>query len=180
MVIDPGHGGEDPGTVQRGVTEASLTYPMAATLRAVVEQHGGRAVFTMTSSALGVVSSPSSSPVLVEPTDAEAVTRPGAKAKAGATSTIDLYARADAGSRQWNAHRPRVVFISLHYDASPTPSRRGGLVLIGLRTTGIPRLATAIAEQMTRAPPPLAEPLHWLIVIVWAGDCVPVAVQPCR
>jgi hypothetical protein len=33
------------------------------------------------------------------------------------------------------------------------------------------------AEQMTRAPPPLAEPLHWLILTAWAPECVPVAVQ---
>jgi N-acetylmuramoyl-L-alanine amidase len=151
VVIDPGHGGEDPGTVQQGVTEASLTYRMAATLRAVVEQYGGRAVFTMTSSALANISSPTSSSPLLNPTDAEAVTRPGAIAKAGATSTVDLYARADAGAKQWNAHGPKVVFISLHYDSSPTPSSRGGLVLIGLRTTTIPALATNMAEEMGKA-----------------------------
>ena len=95
--------------------------------------------------------SDSSSLPLINPTDAEAVTRPGAIAKAGATSTVDLYARADAGAKTWKAHRPSVVFLSLHYDASPTPSRRGGLVLIGLRTTGIPRLATTIAGQMAKA-----------------------------
>jgi N-acetylmuramoyl-L-alanine amidase len=151
VVIDPGHGGEDPGTVQNGVTEASLTYRTAATLRAVVEQYEGRAVFTMTSSALATVGSPTSSFPLLKPTDAEAVTRPGAIAKAGATSTVDLYARADAGAKQWNAYRPKVVFISLHYDSSPTPSSRGGLVLIGLRTTSIPALATTMAAEMARA-----------------------------
>jgi N-acetylmuramoyl-L-alanine amidase len=151
VVIDPGHGGEDPGTVQQGVTEASLTYRTAATLRAVVEQYGGRAVFTMTSSALATVSSPTSSNPLLNPTDAEAVTRPGVIAKAGATSTIDLYARADAAAKQWKTHRPSVVFVSLHYDSSPTPSNRGGLVLIGLRTTSIPALATTVAAEMGRA-----------------------------
>ncbi len=151
VVIDPGHGGEDPGTVQNGVTEASLTYRMAATLRAVVEQHGGRAVFTMNSSALAAVNSPNSNPALLDPVGAEAVTRPGAIAKAGATSTIDLYARADEGGRVWNAQGPRVVFVSLHFDASPTPSHRGGMVLVGLRTTAIPPLATNISEQLTRA-----------------------------
>jgi N-acetylmuramoyl-L-alanine amidase len=151
VVIDPGHGGEDPGTVQSGVTEASLTYRMAATLKSVVEQYGGRATFTMTSDALTPIASPTSNPKLLQPSKAEAVTRPGAVAKAGATSTVDLYARADAGAKEWRGHRPAVVFLSLHYDASPTPSRRGGVVLIGLRTTGIPALATNIAEQMSKA-----------------------------
>ena len=36
-----------------------------------------------------------------------------------------------------------------------------------------------LAEQMTRAPPPLVEPLHWLIRTLWAEDFVPVAVH-CR
>jgi hypothetical protein len=38
-------------------------------------------------------------------------------------------------------------------------------------------LVVTLAEQMTRAPPPLAEPLHWLIVTIRAADSVPVAVQ---
>lgn len=151
VVIDPGHGGEDPGTVQSGVTEAALTYRMAATLRAVVERHGGRAMYTMRSSALIAVSSPTSDAPLIEPVEAEAVTRPGTIAKAGATSTVEIYARADAGANVWRTKQPKVVFVSLHYDASPTSSRRGGVVLIGLRTTGIPMLAVNIAEQMTRA-----------------------------
>ncbi len=151
VVIDPGHGGEDPGTVQDGVTEASLTYRTAATLRAVVEQFGGRAVFTMSSAALAPISSPSSDAKLINPVDAESVTRPGTIAKAGATSTVDLYARGDAGAMVWKSNRPNVVFISLHYDASPPPSSRGGMVLIGLRTTGIPRLATTIAARMAKA-----------------------------
>ena len=33
------------------------------------------------------------------------------------------------------------------------------------------------AEQMTRAPPPLAEPLHWLTRTLAAEDFVPVAVH---
>src|SRR5674476_1659052 len=33
------------------------------------------------------------------------------------------------------------------------------------------------AEQITRAPPPLAESLHWLMVTPWAEGFVPVAVQ---
>jgi hypothetical protein len=40
-----------------------------------------------------------------------------------------------------------------------------------------PMALTTLAEQTTRAPPPLAEPLHWLIVTGWAEAIVPVAVQ---
>lgn len=38
-------------------------------------------------------------------------------------------------------------------------------------------LLTMLAEQMTRAPPPEPEPLHWSIVMGWVDDIVPVAVQ---
>ena len=34
-----------------------------------------------------------------------------------------------------------------------------------------------LAEQMTRAPPPLAEPLHWLILTDLTDDFVPEAVH---
>jgi hypothetical protein len=34
-----------------------------------------------------------------------------------------------------------------------------------------------LAEQMTSAPPPLAEPLHWLIVTPWDEGFVPLAVH---
>src|ERR1700693_3263471 len=36
-------------------------------------------------------------------------------------------------------------------------------------------LFAMVAEQMTRAPPPLAEPLHWLIVTRCDDGVVPVA-----
>jgi len=44
---------------------------------------------------------------------------------------------------------------------------------------GVPLTAlfARLAEHMTRAPPPLAEPLHWLIVTTTAEDIVPVAVH---
>ena len=38
-------------------------------------------------------------------------------------------------------------------------------------------LFDTFATQITRDPPPLAEPLHWLIVTAKAGDCVPTPLQ---
>lgn len=38
-------------------------------------------------------------------------------------------------------------------------------------------LFSMFAEQMTKAPPPLVESFHWLIVTPRAEDSVPVAVQ---
>jgi len=42
---------------------------------------------------------------------------------------------------------------------------------------GAAALLVMFAEQMIRAPPPLAEPLHWLILRAAPEDFVPVAVQ---
>ena len=58
----------------------------------------------------------------------------------------------------------------------------GGGVLVGAGVpAGVGVLLTALlitlAEQMTRAPPPLADPLHWLTVTPWAEAIMPVAVQ---
>ena len=47
----------------------------------------------------------------------------------------------------------------------------GGLAETETRTLEI------VAEQITRAPPPLVEPLHWLIVTSAPEDIVPLAVQ---
>jgi len=41
IVIDPGHGGRDPGAEANGVTEADLVLDIALRLRALLERHGG-------------------------------------------------------------------------------------------------------------------------------------------
>src|ERR1700675_3480804 len=41
-------------------------------------------------------------------------------------------------------------------------------------------LFVMVAEQMTRAPPPLAEPLHWLMRTPWDEGFVPEAVDSSR
>ena len=47
----------------------------------------------------------------------------------------------------------------------------------GAAEGGATALFSMLAEQMTRAPPPLAEPLHWLTLTLRAAASVPVAVQ---
>lgn len=82
----------------------------------------------------------------------------------------------------------------------PSPTNRSGIGLVGEMSAAItasvggpvgvlrlePDDAAAAAvirwfemlvEQMTRAPPPFAEPLHWLILTPWDEGFVPVAVH---
>ena len=53
----------------------------------------------------------------------------------------------------------------------------GASVEVGGGVVEVTRRFVMVAEQMTRAPPPLAEPLHWLILTPWDEGFVPVAVQ---
>ncbi len=46
IVIDPGHGGEDPGAVVRGLMEKDLNLEMAFMLRDFLEEHGAEIILT--------------------------------------------------------------------------------------------------------------------------------------
>ncbi len=48
IVIDPGHGGNDPGTIYRGVMEKTLTLDMAMRLRAILIARGWQVRMTRT------------------------------------------------------------------------------------------------------------------------------------
>ncbi|NAW18918.1 N-acetylmuramoyl-L-alanine amidase, partial [Salmonella sp. hn-f5] len=46
VVIDPGHGGADPGTIQSGIREKDLTLNLAQTLRTLLAPSGIRVSLT--------------------------------------------------------------------------------------------------------------------------------------
>ena len=46
IVIDPGHGGDDPGAVHEGIMEKDLNLEMAFILKAFLEEHGATVVLT--------------------------------------------------------------------------------------------------------------------------------------
>lgn len=48
VVVDPGHGGGDPGAVVRGSREKEIVLQIATLTRQVLEQHGARVVLTRT------------------------------------------------------------------------------------------------------------------------------------
>lgn len=48
LVVDPGHGGDDPGAVVSGVREKDITLPIALAMKELLEQHGAQVVMTRT------------------------------------------------------------------------------------------------------------------------------------
>ncbi len=153
VVLDPGHGGEDPGARCGGVTEAALAYRTAGEVAAGLRAQGASVVFTVSSAALRVPLWPDEpllpEPPLLEPTDA-ALTATGQPIRRR-DSARPLWARAETAARVWQGRgRHDVFFLSLHYDDSAQPDVRGGLVCIDRRRP-VPRLARLLCQQMTTA-----------------------------
>lgn len=147
VVLDPGHGGEDSGAHCAGVSEASLSYRLAAEVAACLREQGAQVMFTVKSAALRASLSPPEPP-LVEPRDAVLVStgRPIQSRR----SPRPLWARAAVGAREWRRHAGSVYFLSLHLDDFHQENVRGGLVCIDRRRS-VPLLARTLAAQFARA-----------------------------
>lgn len=150
VVLDPGHGGEDPGARVDGVSEASLTYRTASEVAARLREQGARVVFTVRSAALlAPISLPE--PALTEPTDAVLIST-GQPIKSRRTPR-PLWARAAVGAREWKKGKRRtddVYFLSLHLDDFHQPKVHGGLVCIDRRRP-VPLLARTLSAEFVRA-----------------------------
>ena len=159
VVIDPGHGGTDPGASVGGVTEAMLTYRMAATLAEVVKELGAEVHFTVRSAALRrkpiepkAPPKPSKTlgnlphePPLLAPRDA--VLASGRRIDMGNDAPEFLHARAEVAARFWKLHKPHVVFLSLHFDISQgSPGDRGGFTMWDIREDHPPLLVREITQ----------------------------------
>ena len=151
VVIDPGHGGTDPGAVRGGVTEASLNYRMASVLAVVVRQAGGIPWFTITSTSLSttlVEGEPE--PPLTEPIDAVSREAPDIALRSGREDTQSLYRRGDYATRIQRDHGGTTVFIALHHDAADSSAKRGGIVLWESRQLTPPPLVLSLTARFTR------------------------------
>ena len=146
VVIDPGHGGEDPGTIQPGVFEATLTYRTAATLARVLRNAGARTHSTVRSSALTEKGS------LKIPRDAAPAVAPNRPLRSAKDNPEDIYARADLAARYWDKRVRPLYFVAIHFD-SRDPGVRGGHALWDIpERSGQPsRLAKNIAVHLGKA-----------------------------
>jgi len=164
VVLDPGHGGADPGTTAGPLSEAALTYRMAAELAVSLQAQGASVVFTVRSHALNLAFA-SLEPPPERPTDA-------VMAATGDPLTLrhsprPLWQRAATARRVWaerlqkdpNAARD-VFFVSLHFDQSHAETVQGGLVCVDRRTSPVPGLARVLAGQLADAAGGRTEDFH--------------------
>ncbi len=154
VVLDPGHGGEDPGTTAGPLSEAALTYRLATEVTAALRASGANVVYTVRSHsldpALAVIEPP-----LERPTDATLVTtgRPLRERH----SAAPLWQRAALAQTVWERQAARdpnarrdVFFLSLHFDQFGTPGVAGGEVCVDRRAPRIPSLAPLLAASLAQ------------------------------
>ncbi|MFM7321745.1 MAG: N-acetylmuramoyl-L-alanine amidase [Armatimonadota bacterium] len=147
IVLDPGHGGTDPGSMEGGVGEAALTYRMAATLREVFLAAGARVSTTVRAEGLsGALREGVGEAPLALPRDA-VFSVDGAPVKVDSVDHDHLYRRADVGAAAWRGRSPgeRVLFVSVHFDAVPATDVRGAAVRVDPRGE-----VPAVARQVSR------------------------------
>lgn len=152
VVLDPGHGGQDPGTTAGPLSEAALTYRLANELAVQLRTEGAQVVFTVRSRQLASALLQSENPP-ARPTDATlALTGRPLHLR---HSPAPLWDRAALAKLVWtrqaacDPHAARdVFFLSLHFDQYRTAGVFGSLVCVDRRAGSIPRLATALIREL--------------------------------
>ncbi len=154
VVLDPGHGGPDPGTTAGPLPEAALTYRTAAELTASLQAQGASVAYTVRSRFLDPTLA-ATEPTPELPTDA--VMAATGNALRSRHSPRPLWQRAETARTVW-ALRLRqdpqaardVFFLSLHFDQSGSAGVQGSVVCVDRRCNPIPVLAKALAAQMVQ------------------------------
>lgn len=151
VILDPGHGGEDPGAVSRYGVEAADTYRAAVEIGAVLRGQGATVIYTVQSRTLdsGLAWS---EPRLQVPTDA-ALAINGEPIRAR-HSPRQLWLRAATARRVWNTRTGpdparRIFFLSLHLDDEGSPDIRGSLVCVDRRRR-VPAFGLALARALAQ------------------------------
>ena len=132
------------------MTEAQLTYRMAATLAASLQQAGAEVIFTVHSQALTPLPRENQPEhALAAPRDARFALDNKYVGMRRQESPEDLYRRAGLAAQVWRMQGARhsVFFLSLHYDALRTSKWRGGLICYDPRLGRPPRLAQELARR---------------------------------
>lgn len=151
VILDPGHGGEDPGAVSAYGVEAAYTYRAAVEIGAVLRGQGATVLYTVRSRALDPALAVSEPP-LEPPVDAALVVN-GEPIRTR-HSPRQLWLRAALARRVWAARvgpdpARRVFFLSLHLDDADSPDIRGSLVCVDRRRR-TPAFGLALARALAQ------------------------------
>lgn len=144
VVLDPGHGGADPGAVREGVSEAALSYRIASTLASVLRQEGASVRFTVRSATLEA----EEGAPLLNPEDASFEAEPARPIRGAREAPENLYRRAETARQIWSVARPQAAFLSLHFDALRRSGPGGGRVFFDRRDRAPSRLAQILARYL--------------------------------
>lgn len=126
FIIDPGHGGEDPGKVGlSGVLEKDINLAVALKLNAILNQGGGRVILT----------------------------RDKDVALSGNQDTVRERKRADLNTRVGIAEKMKAnLFLSLHCNSFPSGRWSGAQTFYAPDVAGSKELATSIQAELTSFP----------------------------
>jgi N-acetylmuramoyl-L-alanine amidase len=134
VIIDPGHGGMDPGTMNHAVWEHDYVFDVASRLRRELETHTAARVF-LTLDDPGGSSAPSAGDALELNKRRTVMTTPPFVAEADGETSIAVNLRwylANSLFRKLvktGVDPDKIVFVSLHADARH-PSLRGAMVYV--------------------------------------------------
>jgi N-acetylmuramoyl-L-alanine amidase len=134
VILDPGHGGMDPGTMNHAVWEHDYVFDVASRLRRELEAHTGAKVF-LTLDDPGKESVPSLGDALEPNRKRSVLTTPPFRAEEGGETAIAVNLRwylANSVYRRLvksGVDPDKIVFVSLHADARH-PSLRGAMVYV--------------------------------------------------
>jgi N-acetylmuramoyl-L-alanine amidase len=134
VIIDPGHGGRDLGTMHNGVWEHDYVYDVSCRLKALLERETSATV-RMTLEDRETGCTPSATDKLVANRQGTILTTPGFVAREQGESTIAVNLRWYLANSVYRlalddgVPADRVVFLSLHAD-SRHPGLRGAMVYV--------------------------------------------------
>ncbi len=131
VILDPGHGGNDPGTEHDGVWESAYVYDVAMRLRKVLENHSGARV-SVTTRSRGHGFSVAERNVLPAVTDHYVQTTPRFRlddAIVGVNLRWYLANSIFRRAMKEGLPKEKVVFLSIHAD-SLHPSLRGAMAYV--------------------------------------------------
>ena len=154
VVLDPGHGGQDPGALCGQASEAALTYRTATEVAACLRDRGAQIIYTVRSRQLDP-SLALTEPPLTRPTDA-VLAATGLPLRSR-NSPRPLWERAGTARTVWARRirwdpdaRRNIFFLSLHYDEFAAAAVSGSVVCVDRRVRRLPALGSALAAQMAQ------------------------------